>query len=146
MRYERTAVTQADPDTVWRAVSGLEQWPEWTASMDRVDVLEPPVRVGTRVRVRQPKLRPAVYTVEDWQPGQGFVWSTTSPGVRITAGHHVATEAAGEQRLRLTVQVSGPLAPVVSALLGARIRRYVDLETDGLRRYAEHLQSSGDHS
>ena len=63
----------------------LEHWPEWTASVTSVELLEPgPLAVGTRARVIQPKLKPAVWEVTQAKAGRGFTWVTRHPGL---SGH-----------------------------------------------------------
>jgi hypothetical protein len=94
-----------------------------------------PVGVGTRFRVRQPGLPPAVYSITQWEPGRGFVWESSSPGVRTTASHEVSACGAGS-RLALGITWTGPLAGVVRLLLGSKARRMVEQEADAFVRQA----------
>ena len=135
---ERVIDVAAPPERVWAAMSDVERWPEWTASVTSVERLDrAPFGVGSRARVRQPRFPAAVWTVTALEPGRAFAWRSTAPGLRSVAGHRV--DAAGEQssRVALSVAWSGPLAPAVRLLFGRLSRRYVELEAQGLKRRCE---------
>jgi hypothetical protein len=145
MKYETTVRVAATAGQTWAVLTSLTRWPEWTASMTSVEPLGGPLREGAEVRIRQPGLAAATWTVDALIPGSSFSWSTAALGVRTTAEHRVVTasdgadgpEGSGGADLTLTVRQSGPLAPLVGALLGRRVRRYVDLEAAGLKKAAE---------
>ena len=105
--------------------------------MDEVTPLAAgPVRVGSEVRVRQPKLRPAVWTVLELAEDAAFVWRTGGRGYEIVAGHYLTTEGAATT-VRLTVAMSGLLAPALWPLTGATVRRYVEQEAAALKAHCE---------
>src|SRR5262245_11306267 len=86
---------QAPASRVWRTMIDVERWPEWTASVRKVEHLEPaPLGVGSRVRIEQPKLAPAVWTVTDWRPEAAFTWVSRRPGIVVTAVHAVDATTA----------------------------------------------------
>ena len=119
----------------------LERWPEWTASFARVDLLDPtPIRVGSRVRVKQPRLAVARFEVTSWRPDAGFEWVTKSPGVTAYAGHAIEPTATGA-RVTVSVEFSGPLSGVVAWWFGDLTRRYMAMEADGLARRAEDARA-----
>lgn len=128
----------ARADLVWSVMSDVRGWPEWTPSVRRVDVLdERPLEVGSRVRLRQPKLPPTVWRVTAYAPGESFVWQAAAPGVTTTAGHRIDRHADGRTTATLSVVQQGPLAGLMWRLIGGLTRRYVDLEAQGLKRYCE---------
>ena len=59
-----------------------------------------------------------------------------SPGLH-SEGSHAVTEQAGASVARLTLSQSGLLAPLIGLLFGGLSRRYVTMESEGLRRRAE---------
>lgn len=129
------AVTRRIPgpqDAAWRAISDVERWPEWLPTVTSVERLDPgPLGVGSRVRVRQPKLRPALLTVTSWEPGRAFSWGTRQPGLRFTADHELRPDGDGCV-VTLRVRFEGPASPLVRWLYGRLVRDYVRREAEAL--------------
>jgi uncharacterized protein YndB with AHSA1/START domain len=126
--------------TVWEVLARPARWPERTASMTSADVIGGGgLAPGARVRIRQPRLRVMVWQVVSWRPGESFVWTTSSPGVRTVATHAVSSAGEGRSRLVLAVYHHGPLAPLVRLLTGRLTRRYLALEAAGHKAAAEAL-------
>lgn len=137
MRNETTVDVGASREAVWRVLMDVESWPQLTPSMSAVEKLDPgPLRVGTRVRIRQPRLPPAVWTVTEMVENERFVWTAKGPGLRTTAGHDVLT-TGGTTTLRLAVEQSGPLGGVAGRLAKNLTDRYIALEAAGIKRRAE---------
>lgn len=136
-QFSITVDIHAPPDRVWAVMSDIERWPEWTptvASTQRVD--RGPLAVGSRARIRQPKLPPAVWQVTELDEGKGFTWVTRSPGVRVTARHWVEANGGGS-RATLSIQYAGVLGPLVARLTRGLNERYLALEARGLRQRSE---------
>jgi uncharacterized membrane protein len=142
MRLTQTIDIEAPPAVVWAVWTDLERWPEWTASVTRIERLEPrPFGVGLRVRVRQPKFPPAVWRVTDVQLGQGFTWESASPGARVTGSHHIEPRAGGS-RATLAISFEGPVARLVGWLSRSLTERYLRLEAAGLKARSEEQGTS----
>ncbi len=92
--------------------------------------------IGSRARIRQPKLLPAVWRVTELEEGRAFTWVTRSPGVRVKARHHVEPTTHGA-RATLSLDFSGPLAPLVARLTRGLNERYLALEAEGLKARSE---------
>ena len=138
MRYEITASTAAPTEHVWRALTDVENWPRWMSSYSSVRRLDPgPLRVGARARVAQPGLRQSVYTVTALRMGREFTWESRLPGILTVARHVARTGHDGGSHIVLTVTQTGALAGVVRIFLGAKIRRFLTIEADGLVRASE---------
>ncbi len=116
----------------------VERWPEWTPSVARVEPLTPgPFTVGSRVRIVQPKLPPAVWTATDVDDaGRSFTWVAGSPGVRVLARHSVAA-APGGSRATLLIRYSGLLGGLLASMIRDINHRYLDLEARGLKARSE---------
>src|SRR3712207_3889286 len=124
---ERVIDIAAPPERVWAAMSDVERWPAWTASVTRVERLDRgPFGVGSRARVRQPGFPAAVWTVTALEPGRSFAWRSAVPGLTSVGVHRVDPVADGASRVALSLTWSGPLAPVIRLLAGRRSRRYVE--------------------
>ena len=136
MNYEKKVQVAATAAHVWSVWANLTRWPDWTASITSVEPLGGPLREGAQVRIRQPRLAPATWTVDALVPGSSFSWWTAALGVRTTAEHRVVPVPDGAE-VTLIMRQSGPLAPLIGVLMGRRIRRYVDLEAVGVKQAAE---------
>ncbi|GAA2135074.1 SRPBCC family protein [Actinomadura napierensis] len=137
MHFEVTVDIDAAPETVWNLLKDVERWPDMTASMSSVDLLDTPLAEGSRARVRQPGMPAAVWTVTAFTENENFTWRSRSPGVTTTGGHEVRPGPSGGTTVRLTLDQTGPLAPLIALLLGSRTRRYVTMEANGLKTAAE---------
>ncbi len=88
MDHELTIDIDADAARVWEILSDVERWPEWTPTVTSVERLDRrPFGVGSRFRIRQPKLPTAVWTVTTLEPGCYFEWRNVSPGLTSVGGH-----------------------------------------------------------
>jgi len=137
MRNETTVDVSASREAVWKVLVDVEVLPELTASMSSVQKLDPgPLRVGMRVRIRQPKLPTTVWTVTEVAENERFAWVAKGPGLRTTGVHEVLT-VDGTTRLHLAIEQAGPLAGLVGRLIGNLTDRYIALEAAGIKRRAE---------
>jgi uncharacterized protein YndB with AHSA1/START domain len=138
MRYVVETGIAAPPERIWAVLVDVERWPEWTRSMRRVRRLDGgELAVGSLARVEQPGLPPTVWRVTTLEPSRGFAWSARSLGVASLADHRLTVLPDGTVRVALSIEQTGFLAPVVRALAGSTIRRYMRMEADGLKRRSE---------
>ncbi len=137
MELKVTRSIAAPAETAWRIVADVERWPEWTPTITSVERRgNGELGVGARLRIRQPKLAPATWTITEWRPGRGFTWVARSPLFRIVADHEVRTEARGSS-VELRVRFEGFLGGLVGRIYGGITERYMNLEADGLRARSE---------
>ena len=102
-----------------------------------MELLDPgPLRVGSRARIRQPRLPVAEWTVTEIDPGRSFTWVARGPGVRTTGTHVVEPHGDGARATAILVQ-GGPLGPVVGFLTRGLTKRYLAMEAAGLKARAE---------
>jgi uncharacterized membrane protein len=137
MRTEQTIRISASVDAVWSVIHDVSSWPDWTASIRRVEVLDgQPLQVGSRVRIQQPRLPTAVWQVTELVPGRSFTWVNRSPGMTSVGTHSVAPGEDGVAVAALSLDQSGPLSFLARPFLGLT-RRYVQLEAEGLKARSE---------
>ena len=137
MRFESSIQIDASPARVFEVFSDVERWPEWTASVTSVERLDPgPLRVGSRARIRQPKLPVAVWDVTEIVDGSHFIWVAKSPGVTTVGGHYI--EASGEGALAISrIDQNGPAGWLIGSLTKGLTNRYLAMESAGLKARAE---------
>ena len=138
MTEARTDIS-APRNRVWSVLEDVTRWPEWTASIESVELLDGAreLAVGVRARVRQPRLAPATWRVTALDPGRRFTWVSSVGGVTSTGMHVLADGPGGTTTFTNAVEQRGLLAPVVRLVFGRLVHRYLDLETQGLKRRCE---------
>jgi uncharacterized membrane protein len=141
MELTETVEVDAAASQLWQVLADVERLPELTASMTSVVVLDSdPVGVGSRVRIRQPRLVPVTWTITRWEPDVGFTWEAAAAGLRSVGDHDVASTGPRTSRLTLSLVQRGPLDGVMRLFYGRLSRRYVALEAAGLKRVAERTR------
>jgi hypothetical protein len=123
------------PPRVWAVMLDVERWPEWNTAVTRVQRMDiGPLTLGSRTRIWQPKLMPAVWQVTSLDQNRRiFAWTTRTFGMKIVARRQV--EAIGaHSRVTLSLHYAG--------ILGALMARiYRDLNWDYLAREANGLRT-----
>jgi uncharacterized membrane protein len=138
MGHEVSIEIAAPPARVWAVMSDIDRWPEWTESVDTAQRGEPgPLVVGSTATIKQPKLARSKWVVTEADPASGFVWQSKSMGVTTTGGHLIEATADGGTRARLTLDMTGLLAPVVQLIGRSLIPRYIGFEAAGLKARSE---------
>jgi uncharacterized membrane protein len=138
MRFEASIEVAAAPSAVFATYADVERWPSWTSSVTSVELLTPgPLRVGSRARIRQPKLPVAVWQVTRLEPGREFTWQAMGPGVLTTGTHRVTPEGDDRATVTAILEQAGPLGVIVGLMTRRLTRRYLDTEVRGLKAYCE---------
>lgn len=128
---------EAPPPVVWQVMTEVEAWPEWTASVRSIVRLDPgPLHVGQRLRISQPRLPTTVWRLTELSEKSEFVWTAGGPGARTTARHRVEPDGTGS-RVTLTLTQRGPLGVLVGKLTNGLTRRYLEMESGGLKKRSE---------
>jgi uncharacterized membrane protein len=139
MHFEQSIHINATPERVWDVLIDVERWPEWTSSMKSVKRLDPgrPFDVGSKARVKQPRLPSLAWEVFELEPGKEFSWDARSPGVTTTARHVIVPGANGGVTVTLSIDQSGPLSWITGLIYGGLTQRFLETETQGLKRCSE---------
>lgn len=124
---------------VWSILADIERWPEWTASVTRIEQIDlPPLGPGSRVRIHQPKLRPAVWVVTAWEPERRFVWEAAAgPGVTLI-GSHVLIDCEEGCEVILGLRFDGWFGGLAGLLKGRLAERYQRCEGEGLKARSQN--------
>jgi len=118
-------------------LANVERWSEWTASIKRVEpLMSPPFAIGSRFRVDQPKLPPAVWEITVFEPERRFTWQNKRAGVTVV-GDHVLRRNRNGCAVTLTVHFTGVLGGMFGWLSHRLTQQYLILEGEGLKARSE---------
>ena len=139
VRFMATIDIAAPAQLIYEVYTEVERWPEWTASVTSVERLhQGPLRVGSRVRIKQPRLPTAVWEVTEVVTGRSFTWIARGPGIITTASHVVTPPGAdGPIRVTASLQQTGPLGQLLGFLTKRLTNRYLQTEVRGLKARCE---------
>ena len=116
-KWPKSLLLRRSPSTVWRILADVEHWPDWTPTVVEIKPLSSSgLMVGTRYRVVQPKLRPAVYEVTECVSNEAFTWAQKLPGGTIVADHRLSARGDATQ-VELSFTSKGLLANVICKML-----------------------------
>ena len=134
---QHTVTIAAPPERVWAVIVDVERWPERIPTVDAAERFDDgPLAVGSRTRLRQPKLPTAVWTVTELTEGSSYTWQSSSPGVTVTASHVVEPHPDGS-RLTLAVTVSGLLSGIGWLMTRSLTKQYTETEAASIKTAAE---------
>ena len=117
MKFESTAEINASPEAIWTALSHPEEWPEWIASVKKIEKLSTDsLGVGSRLRITaragmvDVKL---LMTITEFVPRQRVVMQGSVLGTRLSRyytlepkDHQTKVTAGGEASGLLSCLVS----------------------------------------
>ncbi|HEY7452562.1 MAG TPA: SRPBCC family protein [Candidatus Limnocylindria bacterium] len=138
MRFEQSVEIDARQQRVWDVLTDLESWPRRIETVELVELLTPaPMAVGSRVRLRQPRLGEGTWEVTVWEPPAFFEFHQTTGGISTVAGHRVEVLGEARSRLSLTLDMRGLLVPIFGRIYRDLTNRYLTTEAQSLKRAAE---------
>ena len=141
MQFSITTEIDAPPDVVFTVLSEIERWPEWTPTVTRVERLgdvDAPFGTGTRLRIVQPRVPPAEWTVTAFEAGRGFRFVSHSPGATVEANHWIEPAGSGDRStVSLSVTFGGFLGRLIGRMMRGINERYLAQEAAGLKQRSE---------
>ena len=136
--FRQVVEIKVSPARVWPVLLEVERWPEWTTSVTRVQRMDiGPLTLGSRTRIWQPGLMPAVWQVTSLDEKRRlFVWTTHTFGIKIVARHQL--EAVGaHSRVTLSLNYSGLLGAIMARIYRDVNWDFIAREANGLRARCE---------
>ena len=137
MTFSKAVQIEASPRQVWGVMSDLVSWPHWTPTISKIQIAgNRPIGVGTKVKIEQPKLPPAVYKIASWSESEGFVMLKGNLFLKVSLIHRLAASPHGTTA-ELMILFSGLFATWVARQYGSLMNEYLSLEARGLKKQSE---------
>ena len=136
--YSVSNTINASQESVWKVLSDVTHWHEWTPTVSKVEVLDQPeLKLGNRYKVYQPKLQPAEWTVTVLVPPSNFTWESKTPGMHMVAEHILTPKGANQTELTLTFTFKGWLGKLIGRMYGKTAESYIQTEAQSLKKKVE---------
>jgi uncharacterized protein YndB with AHSA1/START domain len=136
VKLERTVHIAAPPERVWRVMSEVERWHEWTPSVIAVKRNDSgPLRVGSSAHMDLRGAPKATWTVTQLDEGRAFWWESDATP-RVAGGHVIEPDGDGAN-VTLTIEPRGVVGALFSPLIVRMSRANVEAEAAGLKRRCE---------
>jgi uncharacterized membrane protein len=136
-KYSTSITINANPEAVWKVLSDVAHWHEWTPTVTKVEVLNTPeLKLGNRYKVIQPKLQPAEWIVTELTTSN-FTWESKAPGMHMVAEHFVKSINANQAEVTLTFAFNGWLGNFIGKLYGKMTPEYIQTEAQSLKKNVE---------
>ncbi len=137
--YSTSITINASQETIWKVLSDVSRWSDWTPTVTKVEVLDSPeLKLGNRYKVIQPKLQPAEWTVTVLNSPSNFTWESKAPGMHMVAEHILASKGASQTELTLTFAFNGWLGKLIGAIYGKMTADYIQTEAQSLKKRVEN--------
>jgi|LFEF01.1.fsa_nt_gb hypothetical protein len=127
-RYEEW--TDLSCEALWPILADVARWPEVDHNIGRLDIAGPPgPGVPFTLKVRNgPALR---FTIGAFEPPHRYSDICRMPLARMRTLHTLAPENGGT-RIRVDIEIEGPLAPVWGLLVGRKHANGLPAQTQRL--------------
>lgn len=136
-KFSTSITINASQDAIWKILSDVAHWHEWTPTVTKVEVLDTPeLKLGNRYKVIQPKLQPVVWTITELNSAN-FTWESKSTGMHMVAEHVVKSVNANQAEVTLTFAFNGWLGNIIGKMYGKMTEEYVQTEARSLKKRVE---------
>ena len=137
-KFSTSITINASQDAIWKVLSDVAHWNEWTPTVTKVEVLDTTeIKLGNRYKVIQPKLQPAEWTVTELSDSN-FTWESKMPGMHMVAEHVVKSINANQSEVTLTFAFNGWLGNLIGKMYGKMTEEYIQTEAQSLKKKVEN--------
>jgi ribosome-associated toxin RatA of RatAB toxin-antitoxin module len=138
-KFSTSIIINASQVAIWKVLSDVPHWHEWTPTVTKVEVLNTPeLKLGNRYKVIQPKLQPVVWTVTELNSAN-FTWESKSRGMHMVAEHVVTSINANQSEVTLTFAFNGWLGNIIGKIYGKMTGEYIATEARSLKKQVENI-------
>jgi uncharacterized membrane protein len=137
-KFSTSLTINTSQEAVWKILSDVAHWHEWTPTVTKVEVLDTPeIKLDNRYKVFQPKLQPAEWIVTLLTPPSNFTWESKKPGMHMVAEHILISKGANQTELTLTFTFNGWLGKLIGRMYGKTAETYIQTEAQALKKRTE---------
>jgi Polyketide cyclase / dehydrase and lipid transport len=134
--YGTSVETTAPPDRVWKIWSDMSTWGDWNPNVSTME-WEGGFASGTTGIMNTRAGQHHKMKLMDVVPGRSFALETSVvPGTTFRFNCRIEL-VAGKARVSQTVEVKGPLGPVLGGMLGPQVSKEFGTLLSNLARKAE---------
>ncbi|MGA7913550.1 MAG: SRPBCC family protein [Candidatus Dormiibacterota bacterium] len=134
--YGTSVETTASPENVWRIWSDMSTWGDWNPNVSSMD-WQGGFTSGTAGVMNTRAGQHHKMHLLDVQPGRSFALETSVvPGTRFRFNCRVEP-VDGKTKVSQTVEVKGPLGPVMGGMMGPQVSKEFGTLLENLARRAE---------
>lgn len=136
---EESSLVLSSPNTVFKILSDVTRWKEWTESVSNITFVgSNEFKPGAKLKIVQPKLLPAIWTITEISDGESITWEKKSLGLKIVA-NHILIETDNNTIVKLQIIYSGFFARISYKLSSELTQRYLIKELLGLKEKCEQI-------
>jgi uncharacterized protein YndB with AHSA1/START domain len=135
-KIEQTEVTTASPDAIWDVITDIDRWSRWNPGV-RASHLDGPIQAGSSGRLTLPNGRRLGFTLEEAKAQSSLVFAVSWPGLHQRFLYTIAPTLTSGARVSMAATMTGPLAPILSRLVGRVIGRNLPVAVQQLVAAAE---------
>ena len=139
-QYSTSISINADQEAIWKVLSDVAHWHQWTPTVTKVEVLDQPdLKLNNRYKVHQPKLQPAIWTVTVFEPPSSFTWESRMPGMLMIGEHRLKPVNTNQTELSLGFAFQGWFGEIIGRLYRKTVESYIATEAESLKQRIEKL-------
>lgn len=137
MKVEDTIRIETGRDTVWKVTVDVEKWPQWATHFQTIRRGESGgFQLGSSAWIKQKGMGETKWVVTAFEDQTSFSWEAKMAGIQMRATHELkGVEEEVENTLRL--EASGMLPFLFGPILKRQIKKSLQLENMGLKRFCE---------
>ena len=137
-RISKNIIIYARPEQIFRVLADIENWNLWTSSIKRIAIINGiKFNKGTKARIVQPKLLPALWEITEIEKNKYFTWVTKYIGLKMT-GKHIIETKNNVTSVESVIIYEGILAKLFYRLTSSLTSQYLTMEINGLKKECEN--------
>ena len=134
--YGKSVETTASPERVWKIWSDMSTWGDWNPNVSTMD-WQGGFAAGTAGVMNTRAGQHHKMRLVEVQPGRFFALETNVvPGTTFRFNCRVEP-SGGKTKISQTVEVKGPLGPILQGMMGPQVAKDFDGVLAGLAKRAE---------